>query len=50
MTLLDRTLLQLARIGFTVSTGEPDLRRVPALPSGGVGLTGVEVPAGSLVG
>jgi fatty-acid peroxygenase len=32
MTLLDRTLLRLARTGFTVSGRAPDLTRIPTLP------------------
>ena len=42
LTLLDRTLHQLARTGWSVSTAAPDLRRIPTLPGGGLLVTGAE--------
>jgi fatty-acid peroxygenase len=39
MSLLDRTLLQLARTRFTVTSAEADLGRIPTLPGGGPLLT-----------
>jgi fatty-acid peroxygenase len=41
MSLLDRTLEQLAGLEFEVSTRSPDLRRIPTLPGGGLTVTRV---------
>jgi fatty-acid peroxygenase len=42
MTLLDRTLHQLACTGFSIATGDPDLHRIPTLPKNGVLITQAE--------
>jgi fatty-acid peroxygenase len=45
MTLLDRTLFHLAGMSFTISAGDPDLRRIPTLPADGPSIVAVGVPA-----
>jgi fatty-acid peroxygenase len=42
MSLLDRTLQQLAATTFTVSAGQTDLSRIPPVPGGGVVVVKVE--------
>jgi fatty-acid peroxygenase len=42
MTLLDRTLHQLSRTGFSITTADPELRRMPTLPKDGVLITKAE--------
>jgi fatty-acid peroxygenase len=44
MTLLDRTVEQLASIGFTVSTSDPDLARIPTLPGDRLLVVDVRAP------
>jgi fatty-acid peroxygenase len=46
MTLLDRTLRCLAGVAITISTAEPDLRRMPTLPRGGLRVMAVDLPDG----
>jgi hypothetical protein len=42
MTVLDRTLHRLATTTFTISSGNPDLTRIPTLLGGGIDIIGVE--------
>jgi len=42
LTLLDRTLHQLARTGWSVSTTDPELRRIPNLPGDGLVVTAAQ--------